>query len=254
MPTSREGLEVPDVTFPIRIEGQWKTVTSDGLFKGKTVVFFALPGAFTPTCASTHLPRFQELAATFKVNGVDSIVCLSVNDPFVMETWKEQQHAQDIYFLPDGNGQFSAAMGMLVDKSDLGMGKRSWRYAMLVRDRLIEKMFIEPEEPGDPFQVSDADTLLNYLNPQADVPPRITLFGKSGCAHCARARRMLTERGLRFEEIDLGSHGVSYSSLQAVTGRATTPQVFVDGRHLGGADDLEAWLTSHPVKGLEDGS
>jgi glutaredoxin-like protein len=217
-------------------------VTSDALFKGKTVVLFALPGAFTPTCSSTHLPRFQELAGMFKVNGVDSIICLAVNDPFVMETWKEEQHAQDIYFLPDGNTEFSAAMGMLVDKSDLGMGKRSWRYAMLVRDGMIEKMFIEPEEPGDPFTVSDADTMLNYLNPQAVVPPRITLFGKPGCAHCARARRMLNDRGLSFEEIDLGSHGVSYSSLQAVSGRGTTPQVFVDGRHIGGADDLAVWL------------
>jgi glutaredoxin-like protein len=178
----------------------------------------------------------------FKVNGVDTIVCLAVNDPFVMETWKEEQHAQDIFFLPDGNGEFSAAMGTLVDKSDLGMGKRSWRYAMLVRDSMIEKMFIEPDEPGDPFQVSDADTMLGYLNPRAGVPPRITLFVKPGCTHCARARRMLTDRGLRFEEIALNSHGVSYSSLQAVTGRGTTPQVFVDGRLVGGADDLAVWL------------
>ncbi len=242
MLNSREGLKVPDVTFPIRVDGEWRSVTSDALFKGRTGVLFALPGAFTPTCSSTHLPRFQELAGVFKAHGVDTVICLSVNDPFVMETWKQEQHAHDIYLLPDGNGEFSAGMGMLVDKSDVGMGKRSRRYAMLVRDSVIEKMFIEPQEPGDPFSVSDADTMLNYIHPHAGVPQRITLFSKPGCAHCARARQMLNEHGLRFEEIALGSHGVSYSSLQAVSGRGTTPQVFVEGRHIGGADDLALWL------------
>ncbi len=240
--TSRDGQKVPSVTFPIRVNGEWQKVTSEALFKDKTVVLFALPGAFTPTCSSTHLPRFVELAATFKANGVDSVICLSVNDPFVMETWQAAQHAQGIDFLPDGNGEFSAAMGLLVDKSDIGLGKRSWRYSMLVRNGLIEKMFIEPQEPGDPFKVSDADTMLRYVNPKAIAPPRVTLFTKPGCPHCARARRLLTEKGLRFEEIELGSHGVSYSSLQAVSGRGTTPQVYIDGQHIGGADELTVWL------------
>jgi len=239
---SREGHEVPKVTFPIRVDNEWQKVTSDALFKGKTVVLFALPGAFTPTCSSAHLPRYNELAGVFKRNGIDSVICLSVNDPFVMAAWKEDQHAENIYFLPDGNGEFSAGMGLLVDKSDIGLGKRSWRYSMLVKDGVIEKMFIEAEEPGDPFKVSDADTLLNYINPNASLPAQITLFSKPGCPHCARARKMLTEKGYRFEDIELGSHGISFSSLKAVTGQGTTPQVYIDGQHIGGADELEAWL------------
>lgn len=239
---SREGHEVPKVTFPIRVDNEWQKVTSDALFKGKTVVLFALPGAFTPTCSSAHLPRYNELVEVFKKNGIDSVICLSVNDPFVMAAWKEDQHAENIYFLPDGNGEFSAGMGLLVDKSDIGLGKRSWRYSMLVKDGVIEKMFIEAEEPGDPFKVSDADTLLNYINPNASLPAQITLFSKPGCPHCARARKMLTEKGYRFEDIELGSHGISFSSLKAVTGQGTTPQVYIDGQHIGGSDELEAWL------------
>src|SRR5664279_1844001 len=196
---SREGLRVPNVTLPIRVNGEWQKVDSDAVFKDKTVVLFALPGAFTPTCSSQHLPRFNELADVFKTNGVDSVVCLSVNDPFVMETWREEQHAENIYFLPDGNGEFSEGMGLLVDKSTIGLGKRSCRYSMLVKDGLIEKMFIEPEEPGDPFKVSDADTMLKHINPDAIVTPRISFFSKPGCPHCARARKMLSEKGYRFE-------------------------------------------------------
>ena len=239
---SREGMKVPDVTFSMRVDDAWQKVNSEAIFKGKTVVLFALPGAYTPTCSSLHLPRYSELAGVLKANGVDSVVCLAVNDPFVMESWKEGQHANGIDFLPDGNGDFSLGMGLLVDKSELGMGQRSWRYSMLVKDGLIEKMFIEPQEPGDPFKVSDADTMLHYINPKAIPPARITFFSKPGCPHCARARKMLNEKSLRFEEIELGSHGVGYSSLQAVTGRGTTPQVYADAVHIGGADELAVWL------------
>jgi glutaredoxin-like protein len=242
MLTSREGQQVPSVTFPVRVDGAWAKVTTEDLFKGKTVVLFALPGAFTPTCSSTHLPRYNELVDVFKDNGVDSVICLSVNDPFVMEAWQQTQNAGKIDFLPDGNGEFSAGMGLLVDKSAIGFGKRSWRYSMLVKNGRIEKMFIESEEGGDPFKVSDADTMLNYINSKAVLPPRITMFSKPGCAHCARARKLLADKGYGFENIELGSHGVSYSSLQAVSGRGTTPQVYIDGKHIGGADELSAWL------------
>jgi glutaredoxin-like protein len=201
-----------------------------------------LPGAFTPTCSSTHLPRYNELAPVFKEHGVDSIICLSVNDPFVMNAWKEDQHAENIYFLPDGNGEFSDGMGMLVDKNDLGFGKRSWRYSMLVNNGVIEKMFIEPEEPGDPFKVSDADTMLSYLAPDAVLPARVSLFTKPGCQHCARAKAALDDKGYKYEVIELGQQGMSYSTLTAVTGQGTTPQVYIDGERIGGADELEAWL------------
>jgi glutaredoxin-like protein len=239
---SREGQKVPQVTFPIRVDGEWQKVSTDSIFRGKTVVIFALPGAFTPTCSSTHLPRYTELAATLKANGVDSVVCLAVNDPFVMETWQHEQHATGIDFLPDGNAEFTTGMEMLVDKAAIGLGKRSWRYSMLVKDGVIEKMFIEAQEPGDPFKVSDADTMLNYINPKAVVPPRVTFFSKPGCSHCARARKMLQDKGYHYEEIRLGSPGISYSSLQAVSGRGTTPQVYIEGLHVGGADELAIWL------------
>lgn len=239
---SRQGQMVPDVTFPVRVNDVWQKTTSDAVFKGKTVVLFALPGAFTPTCSGQHLPRYQELAGVLKANGVDSVVCLAVNDPFVMETWKYEQSAEGIDFLPDGSGEFSAGMGMLVDKSELGMGQRSWRYAMLVRDKRIEKMFIEPQVPGDPYTVSDADTMLHYINPKASAPPQITFFGKRGCSYCARARTLLQAKGLHFEEIEIGRNGVSHRSLQAVTGHVTTPQVYIDGLRIGGADELAVWL------------
>lgn len=244
MLANKEGENVPEVVFPIRVGNDWDKVTTQSLFSGKKVIVFALPGAFTPTCSSTHLPRYNELAPVFKEHGVDSVICLSVNDPFVMNSWKEDQHAENIYFLPDGNGEFSEGMGMLVDKNDLGFGKRSWRYSMLVNDGKIEKMFIEPEEPGDPFKVSDADTMLDYVAPDANLPKRVSLFTKPGCPHCSRAKALLTEHGYKYEVIELGHDGLSYSSLAAVTGQGTTPQVFVDGERIGGADDLEAWLAS----------
>ena len=239
---NKEGQAIPDVTFRTREGDEWKDVTTDDLFKGKNVIVFALPGAFTPTCSSTHLPRYNELVPVFKANGIDEVVCLSVNDGFVMNAWCGDQHADNIRFIPDGNGEFSDKMGMLVDKKDLGFGPRSWRYSMLVRDGMIEKMFIEPEKPGDPFEVSDADTMLNYINGEADLPKRVTVFTKPGCPHCARAKAALAQAGYRYEEIELGSRGLTYSTLAAVTGAGTTPQIFIEGERIGGADDLENWL------------
>lgn len=242
---SKEGQRVPDVTFRTRRGDQWVDVTTDDIFKGKTVVVFALPGAFTPTCSSTHLPRYNELAPVFFKEGVDKIVCVSVNDAFVMNAWAADQHAENIEFIPDGNGEFAHGMGMLVDKEDLGFGKRTWRYSMLVKDGVIDKMFIEPEKPGDPFEVSDADTMLRYINPEAQMPKRVTLFTKPGCPHCARAKKVLSDAGMSYEEIVLGGNGVTYSSLAAVTGRGTTPQVYIDGQLVGSADELQEWLSRH---------
>ncbi|MBK1885088.1 MULTISPECIES: glutathione peroxidase [unclassified Marinobacter] len=242
MLSSSEGKKVPQVTFPIRRDNEWTSVTSDELFNGQTVIVFALPGAFTPTCSSTHLPRYNELAPVFKTLGVDRVICLSVNDPFVMQAWAEDQHADNIEFIPDGNGDFSREMGMLVSKSAIGFGDRSWRYSMLVKDGTIEKMFIEPDRPGDPFEVSDADTMLNYIKPDATLPARVTVFTKPGCPHCTRAKSLLQSKGYKYEEIKLGSGGLSYSTLQAVTGKGTTPQVFIDGQLVGGADELEALM------------
>lgn len=243
---NREGQRVPQVTFRIRQDNQWINLTSDEVFKGKSVVLFALPGAFTPTCSSSHLPRYNELAPVFKGNDIDAVICLAVNDGFVMESWGQDLQANNLFLLADGNGDFTDGMGMLVDKRDLGFGKRSWRYSMLVRDGVIEKQFIEPDLPGDPFEVSDADTMLRYINDKAELPKRISLFTKPGCPHCSRAKQRLQECGLRFEEIPLGNRGLTYSSLAAVTGRGTTPQVFIEGQLIGGADELEQWLEQQP--------
>ncbi len=171
-----KNLTVPDVTFKTRIrndaiEGdnpfEWKDLTSAEIFKGKRVVLFSLPGAFTPTCSTSHLPRYEILHESFVAEGVDEIICLSVNDAFVMYQWGKSQNAKNVFLLPDGTGEFTRKMGMLVDKSNLGFGMRSWRYSMLVVDGVIEKMFIEDGFEDncetDPFEVSDADTMLGFL-------------------------------------------------------------------------------------------
>ncbi|MBO9998314.1 MAG: glutathione peroxidase [Cyanobacteria bacterium SID2] len=237
---NREGQRIPSVTFRTRRDNEWVDVTTDELFSGKTVIVFALPGAFTPTCSSTHLPGYNQLAGVFKENGVDEIVCLSVNDTFVMNEWAKDQESDNVTLVPDGNGEFSEQMGMLVDKSDLGFGKRSWRYSMLVKDGVIDKMFIEPEKPGDPFEVSDAETMLKYINPDA-APKYVSLFTKVGCPFCAKAKALLSERGFDYEEIVVGRDATA-RSLKAMTGSTTVPQVFINGQHIGGSDALEEYF------------
>lgn len=240
---NQEGKKVPNVTFRARKDGDWNDITSASIFDGRKVVVFSLPGAFTPTCSSTHLPRYDELAATFKEHGVDEIVCLSVNDGFVMEAWGRDQKAENITLLPDGNGEFTEGVGMLVEKTDLGFGKRSWRYSMFVNDGVIEKMFIEPNKPGDPFEVSDADTMLSYIAPDAKQPAEVTIFTKPGCPFCIRAKQSLKDKGYTFEEIEMGG-GISYKTLRNVTGKDTAPQIYIDGKHIGGNDDLEAFFAA----------
>ena len=167
---------VPKVVFKTRVRDEsiggsnpyrWQDIPSEVIFRGKKVVVFSLPGAFTPTCSSNHLPRYEELYEEFKQQGVDDVYCISVNDAFVMFQWSKHIGAKHVKMLPDGNGEFTRMMGMLVDKSNLGFGMRSWRYSMLVNNDVIEKIFIEPEFsdncPIDPFEVSDADTMLSYL-------------------------------------------------------------------------------------------
>lgn len=236
-----EGQRVPNVTFKTRRDHEWLDVNSNDLFGGKSVVVFSLPGAFTPTCSSSHVPRYNQLVPAFKAQGIDEVVCVAVNDAFVMDEWKRAQNAERVHFLPDGNGDFSEGMGLLVDKAELGFGKRSWRYSMLVRDGVIEKMFIEPDEPGDPFHVSDADTMLEYLDPSADKPYDVTVFSRPGCPYCAKAKGMLREAEIEFEELVL-NRDYTDQSLRAVAKATTYPQVFINGDHIGGSDHLQAWL------------
>lgn len=241
---NREGQKVPSVTFKTRQNGAWVDVTTEELFDGKTVIVFSLPGAFTPTCSSSHVPRYNELFETFRQNGVDSIICISVNDAFVMGDWQKDQNAPHITFIPDGNGEFTEKMGMLVDKSDIGFGQRSWRYSMLVKDGTIEKMFIEPELPGDPYEVSDADTMINFINPNADLPEFITIFTKDGCPFCAKAKKILEGKGLEWEEIKVDRVNISTRTIRALTGKSSVPQVYIGGKYIGGCDDLEAFFNN----------
>ncbi len=173
---NQEGKNVPNVVFKTRVRDEsvegpnpyrWKDVSSDDIFKGKKVVVFALPGAFTPTCSSTHLPGYEAAYDELKALGVDEVYCLSVNDAFVMFQWGRHQNVEKVKMLPDGSGEFTRGMEMLVKKDNLGFGERSWRYSMYVEDGLIKKMFSEAGFSDncatDPFEVSDALTMVNYL-------------------------------------------------------------------------------------------
>lgn len=174
-----ENSPVPSVVFKTRVRDEsvegpnpfrWQDVTSDEVFKGKKVVLFSLPGAFTPTCSSTHLPGYEAAYDEFKKLGVDEVYCLSVNDAFVMFQWGKHQNVQKVKLLPDGNGDFTKGMGMLVKKTNLGFGDRSWRYSAFIDDGIVKKLFVEPgfidDCPTDPFEVSDAHTMMEYLRAQ----------------------------------------------------------------------------------------
>ncbi len=169
-------LTVPEVVFKTRVRDEsiggdnpyrWQDVSTNDIFKGKKIVVLALPGAYTPTCSSTHLPGFDKNYQALIEQGVDEVYCLSVNDAFTMFQWSKHLGIENVKMLPDGNGDFTRMMGMLVKKENLGFGDRSWRYSMLVEDNKITKLFSEPGQedncPDDPFGVSDVDTMLDYL-------------------------------------------------------------------------------------------
>jgi len=160
---------VPEVTWHFRKEGGWADIPSTDIFSGKRVVVFSLPGAFTPTCSSFQLPGYEEKYPEF-MKYVDDVYCVSVNDAFVMNAWFKDQNIENVKPIPDGSGEFTYAMGMSVNKANLGFGFRSWRYAMVVNNGEIEVMFEEPGKIGncpiDPYEVSDPDTVLNYLKEQ----------------------------------------------------------------------------------------
>ena len=159
--TISKGDRLPDVKFGIMTEdGPSQKSTSD-VFAGNTVALFAVPGAFTPTCSAKHLPGFVEKAAELRAKGVDDIACVSVNDVFVMNAWgKDQGVGDDIVMLADGNGDFAKATGLTMDGSGFGMGTRSQRFSMLVKDGVVE--ILNTEEPGD-FRTSSAEHMLGQL-------------------------------------------------------------------------------------------
>lgn len=172
-----EGRKVPSVTFKTRVRDEsvggenpfrWQDLTSEELFGGKRVVLFSLPGAFTPTCSNEQCPAYERHYSEFKALGVDDVVCLSVNDAFVMYQWQQKLGTPSIRFVPDGSGKFTRGMGMMVNKDHVGFGERSWRYSMVVDDGVIQAFFEEPGkndtgDDNDPYEVSDPGTILEWL-------------------------------------------------------------------------------------------
>ncbi len=171
---------VPEATFHTRVRNpdlpgdnpfEWKALSSAELFGGQRVVLFALPGAFTPACSESHLPGYEALHDALLAEGVDRVICLSVNDAFVMHQWAQSRGVEKVMMLPDGNAEFTRKMGMLVERTSQGLGLRSWRYAMLVEDGRIVQMFVEPgfadNPPGVPLDRASAEVMLAYLRGDA---------------------------------------------------------------------------------------
>ena len=174
------GKKTPNVTFKTRVRDEsiagdnpfrWQDTTSADYFAGKRVVLFSLPGAFTPTCSTFQLPDFEKLFPDFQTGGIDAIYCISVNDAFVMNAWGKAQGIENIGLIPDGSGKFTRCMGMLVEKDNLGFGDRSWRYAAIINDGIVEAWF---EEPGfedncetDPYGESSPQNILAHLTQKA---------------------------------------------------------------------------------------
>ncbi|MBL4793065.1 peroxiredoxin [Citromicrobium bathyomarinum] len=155
-----EGDTIPQVKISKATEGGPEPVDTREFFAGRKVALFAVPGAFTPTCSAKHLPGFAEKAEELKSKGVDEIACISVNDAFVMGAWQQADGSKDVTMLADGNGEFAEAVGLTMDGSGFGMGKRSQRYSMIVDDGKVRKLNVE--KPGD-FSVSSAEHMLGQL-------------------------------------------------------------------------------------------
>jgi glutathione-dependent peroxiredoxin len=238
-----EGKRVPDVELCQMSDGKVERITTQQLFGGRRVILFALPGAFTPTCSTAHVPGYVAYSKEFRGAGVDDIVCLSVNDPYVMEAWQRSEKAEGVHFVADPFAEFTRAMGMTIDNREAALGTRSWRYSMFVDDGRIQKMFIEPDQPGDPFEVSDAETMLRYLRPKQQPLGPVMMLARHGCPYCKRAKQMLSERGIPFEAVHLGDE-LTMQGVRAASGAATVPQVFVDGKLVGGSEQLEDFLAT----------
>ena len=172
-----EGFKLPQVTFKTRVRDEsisgdnpyrWEDRTTDDYFKGKRVVLFSLPGAFTPTCSTYQLPGFETHYKAIKTMGIDEVYCMSVNDAFVMNEWAKSQDLQNVKVIPDGSGNFTRFMGMLIGKNHLGFGLRSWRYMAVINDGVVEKWWQEPGinndgTDDDPYVQSTPENCMSYL-------------------------------------------------------------------------------------------
>ena len=164
---------IPSVDFMFREDGQFVTKSTEELFDVKRIVIFSLPGAFTPTCSAYQLPGFEEMYDQFIASGIDDVYCISVNDAFVMNAWAKDQGIKRIKLIPDGNGEFTSGIGMLVKKFNLGFAMRSWRYAAVIDNGLIEKMFVEPGKcdnaDEDPYTETTPEKVLEYVKANQKV-------------------------------------------------------------------------------------
>ena len=161
------GNTIPTVDLPVRVDGEFANLNTGEIAQGKRIVIFALPGAFTPTCSTFQLPGFEEMYSQFQEKGIDEIYCLSVNDTFVMNAWFTAQGIEKVKALPDGSGTFTKELGTAVQKDNLGFGLRSWRYAIVVNDGVIESVFSEEglmdDADTDPYEVSTPENVLSNL-------------------------------------------------------------------------------------------
>lgn len=239
---SRVGSRIPAVELVELREGNVARIGTEELFSGRRVIVFALPGAFTPTCSTAHVPGYLARLKDFHEAGIDDVICLSVNDPYVMDAWQRAEKAEGIRFIADPFGEFTESMGMLADHRGESLGNRSWRYSMLVENGMIEAMFIEADGPGDPFEVSDADTLWKHLRPNDKRAGSAFMLARHGCPHCARAKALLDKNDIQFEAIYVGE-GVTMQGVKAASGSATVPQIFIGGKLIGGADDLMEYIS-----------
>jgi len=168
----KQGDKLPQVNFRVRSLGEWQNTNTDTYFKDKKVILFSLPGAFTPTCSNQQLPGFEKLANVFKEHGIDEIYCMSVNDSFVMNAWADKQKLENVKVIPDGNGEFTEKVGMLCSKRDKCFGDRSWRYAAIINDGVVEKVFEEPGKADDlsedPYGESSPENVLKFLQATAN--------------------------------------------------------------------------------------
>jgi len=169
-----EGFVIPKVTFRTRVyddtkmEYTWQDTTTDDYLKGKRVVLFSLPGAFTPTCSTYQLPGFEENYDAIRNQDIDEVYCISVNDAFVMNAWGKDQKIQNVKMIPDGSGNFTRYMGMLIGKNHLGFGMRSWRYMAIINDGIVEKWWQEPGinndgSDDDPYIETTPENCISYL-------------------------------------------------------------------------------------------
>lgn len=236
---SMEGKQVPQVTLKSKQRSiNLLDISTEKIFSGKKVVFFALPGAFTPTCTMEQLPRYEQLSKPFKDNGIDEVVCLSVNDPFVMERWGIELNIKEVKLLSDGNCEFTKKMDAGIDLSGACLGMRSRRYSMYVENGVIQKMFLESGDSPTDMTVSDADTMYKYLFPKKDAIPNITLIVLDGCPDCAKMRLLLESADIPFEQLRYGTD-LKGSAMKALTGEKTFPQIFIDGKHISSSIFME---------------